>query len=95
MEKLDIQVCVCTECVMDGAIDIIESIERLVEMKSEMEEEYYTDMEIIITPVKCLGEAKHGAHSPKVSINGLVFENTDSQTIMAEIISIMKKDVIV
>ena len=94
MEKLDIEVCVCTECIMDGAMDIIESIEQLKEMKEAMQEKYNTDMEINITPVKCLGEVKHGIHSPKVSINGQIFENTDSQTIMAEIIARMKREVI-
>lgn len=94
MEKLDIEVCVCTECVMDGSMDIIESIEHLKEMSGDYKEQYDTDMEVHITPIKCLGEGKHGAHSPKVSINGKVFENTDSQTIMAEIIATMKKEVI-
>jgi len=93
-QTMDIEICVCTECVMDGSMDIMQSIEELKEMSSELEEKYNTDIEIKITPVKCLGKNKHGIHSPKVSINKQVFENTDSQTIMAEIILLMKKEVI-
>lgn len=94
MKNLDIEICACTECVMDGAMDIIESIEHLKEMSGELQDHYNTNVEIYITPVKCLGEPKHGARSPKVSINGEVFESTDSQTIMAEVIAAMKKDVV-
>jgi NADH:ubiquinone oxidoreductase subunit E len=94
MDKLDIKVCVCTECVMDGSMDIMESIEQLKEMSGELKDQYDTDLEIDVTPIKCLGNEKHGVHSPKVSINDKIFENADSQTIMAEIIQTMKKEVI-
>ena len=93
-QKMDIEICVCTECVMNGSMDIMQSIEQLKEMSDELQEKYNTDIELNITPVKCLGERKHGIHSPKISINGQVFENTDSQTIMAEIIALMKKEII-
>jgi NADH:ubiquinone oxidoreductase subunit E len=93
MKNLNIEVCVCTECVMNGSMDIMESIEHLTEMTAELDG-YNNDVEIIVTPVKCLGQAKHGIHSPKVSINGEIFESTNSETIMAEVISAIKKDVI-
>ena len=92
IQKMDIEICVCTECVMNGSMDIMQSIEQLKEMSEELEDKYNTDIELNTTPVKCLGKSKHGIHSPKVSINEKVFENTDSQTIMAEIIALMKKE---
>ncbi len=94
MNKLDIEICVCTECVMNGAMDIIESIEELKGMSLELEDEYNTDIEITITPVKFMGETRHSAYSPKVSINGRIFENASSQSIMAEIVAAMKKEVV-
>lgn len=93
MKKLNIEICVCTECIMNGAMDIMESIERLKEMSGELKEQYNTDIEINITPIKCLGDGRHGNFSPKVSINGKIFESTNSQSIMAEIIASMKKEV--
>ena len=29
MKRLDVKVCVCTQCVMNGAMEIVESIESL------------------------------------------------------------------
>ena len=37
MEDLKVAVCVCTECVMKGAMDIIESIESLNDVKDVLE----------------------------------------------------------
>jgi NADH:ubiquinone oxidoreductase subunit E len=92
MNKQVIKVCTCTECVMNGSMDIMESIENLKEMSGELSEKYETDTEIEVTPVKCLGDSKHGAYSPIVSINDELFKNTDNQTIMAEIVARMKKE---
>ncbi|MEQ8153724.1 MAG: NAD(P)H-dependent oxidoreductase subunit E [Clostridiaceae bacterium] len=94
MKNLNVEVCACTECVMNGSMDIMEAIEQLKETSHELKGQYHTDIEINITPVKCLGEEKHGISSPRVSINDSIFEKTNSETIMAEIISAMKMDVI-
>lgn len=94
MEDLVIEVCVCTECVMDGAMDIMESIDELKEIYGDLQEDYDTDIKINVIPVKCLGEAKHGDHSPRVSINGEILENANNQTVMAEIIKRMKRDMV-
>lgn len=91
MSLLNIEICVCTECVMNGAMDIMDSIEHLTSMSDYLEDQYDTDIEIVIHPVKSLGESKHGALSPKVAINGIIFENATSSTIMAEIMNKMKK----
>jgi len=88
---LFIEICVCTECVMNGAMDIMDSIERLKSMSDQLEDKYDTDIEITIHPVKSLGESKHGKLSPKVAINGKIFENANNSTIMAEIMNEMKK----
>jgi len=94
MNNLNIEICVGTKCVMNGAMDIMQSIENLKEISSELSEQYNSDIEINITTVKCLEGAKHHCSSPWVSINGEIFENTNSETIMAEIIDRMKWDVV-
>lgn len=94
MKNINIEICVGTKCVMNGAMDIMQSIESLKEISSELPEQYDANIEINISTVKCLEEAKHVCNSPRVSINGKIFENTNSQTIMAEIIDIMKRDVV-
>ncbi len=85
MKTLQIEICACAECVMNGAMDIMQSAEELLA-------ELPQGSEATVTPVKCLGESKHGVHAPRVSIDGVLFDSADSQTIMAEIISCFKKD---
>lgn len=82
MKKLVVEVCVCTECVMKGAMEIIESIESLKKLKVQLR----LNTQIEIEMSKCLGEAKHGASSPLVRIGGDLLERADSETVMARII---------
>lgn len=92
MKDLKIEICVCTECVMNGAMDIMDSAEQLLERTAKMRQEDGGKPQVTVSTVNCLGESKHGEHSPRVAINGTIFENADSQTVMAEIVSSMKKD---
>lgn len=87
MCNINIEICVCTECVMNGSMDIMEAVEQLKEVSGEYKENFNADAEINITPVKCIGKEKHGVSSPRISINGKVFEKADSETIMSEIIT--------
>ena len=89
MKKLVVEVCVCTECVMKGAMDIIESIESLKKLKVQLR--FNTQIQIVMS--KCLGEAKHGAFSPLVKINGELLERANSETVMAKIIGMAQKEV--
>lgn len=94
MDKLNIEICSCTECVMNGSMDIMEALEQLKETSGEFKENFNTDAEINITPVKCLGEEKHGASSPRVAINGQIFEKADSETIMSVVLEKLTKEVV-
>lgn len=89
MKKLIVEVCVCTECVMKGAMDIIESIESLKKLKVQLR--FNTQIQIVMN--KCLGEAKHGTASPLVKINGELLERANSETVMAKIIGMAQKEV--
>ncbi len=91
MKNLKIEICACTECVMNGAMDILDSVEQLLERTAPARREA-GGPEITVTTVKRLGESKHSGHAPQVAINGVVFENADSQTVMAEIVASMPKD---
>lgn len=86
MKRADVEVCVCTECIMNGSMDIIESIESLRKLRSEIK----FNTQINIETSKCIGEAKHGDKSPVVSINGKIFENATSENVMSYIISLRK-----
>ena len=86
MKKLTVTVCVCTECVMNGAIESIESLNKLkVQLR--------LNTQIDVQTSKCIGEPKHGDKSPMVEINGEYIENANAETVMAKIIALTSKDV--
>ena len=89
MRRADVEVCVCSECMLNGSMDIIESIESLSKLKSQLK----LNSQINVETSKCIGEAKHGEKSPVVSINGNIFEHATSENIMSYIISLSSKDV--
>ncbi len=89
MKRADVEVCVCTECMLNGSMDIIESIESLGKLKSQLK----LNTQIQVETSKCIGDAKHGDKSPVVSVNGKIFEKATSENIMSYIISLNSKGV--
>lgn len=89
IEDIKVEVCVCTECVMQGAMGLVESVESLKKLKGQLG----FDGTIQVEMKKCLGNKKHGERSLLASINGEIIENADSETVMEKVISMMKKDV--
>ncbi|WP_312642838.1 NAD(P)H-dependent oxidoreductase subunit E [Hydrogenoanaerobacterium sp.] len=89
MKKLIVEVCVCNECVMKGAMDIIESIESLKKLKVQLR--FNTQIQIEMN--KCLGETKHGLQSPLIKVNGELIEKADSETVMAKVIGLASQDI--
>jgi len=88
---LDVKICVCNECVMNGAIDIMESLEKMDEVAEEIKESFNVEIKLNLISDKCIGEPKHGSLSPRVSLEGKIIDNADSQTVMEEIIASMSK----
>ena len=82
MKDLTIEVCACSSCVMKGAMDIIDSIENLNDVKEFAEKEY----NIEIKPVNCIGTPNHGSASPVVRIGDQILENATAETVMAQIL---------
>ena len=89
---LDVKICVCNECVMNGAMDIMESLEKMHEVAEEIKESFDMEIKLNLISDKCIGESKHGNLSPRVSFEGKVIDNADSQTVMEEIIASMSKE---
>ncbi|WP_206459530.1 hypothetical protein [Anaerovorax sp. IOR16] len=89
VNDIKVEVCVCTECVMRGAMDLVESVESLKKLKRYLGFEGNINVETN----KCLGNKKDGHHSLVAAINGKIMENADSETVMEKVISMIKKDV--
>ena len=83
MKKVNVEVCVCTQCVLNGAMHIIESIESLKKLKVQLR----LNTQVNITTCTNLVEGTHPDISPVVRINGDLIENADSETVMERIIA--------
>ncbi len=88
MDSLQIEVCVCSSCVMKGAMDIIDSIESL----NDVRDITHLDCEITINPVSCIGLPNHGKVSPIVRIDDHIIENANMETVMAWIMDLTNKE---
>jgi NADH:ubiquinone oxidoreductase subunit E len=91
MDALRIEVCVCSACVMKGAMDIIDSIESLNEVRDIV----HLDRELIIETVGCLGLPNHGKESPIVRVGETVIKNANMETVMACITAYSGNEVMV
>ena len=85
VNEILIEVCSGSECVMMGAMDIIESIEGLGQLKRQL----HVKIPVQVVPTKCMGYCKQGSFSPVVRVNGEVITNATSETIMAKIMSLI------
>ena len=83
MKKMTVEVCVCAECVMNGAMDIIEAIEGLQELKTQLR----FNAQISVESVSCIGEPQHAGKGPYVRVNGDILEKANSETVMSRVIS--------
>lgn len=88
MKSIEVKVCVCTHCVMNGAMEIVESIESLQKLKSQLR--FHTNVKISAAESLCQKDG-HGSASPLVIINNEVIERATSEMIAAKIISMISK----
>lgn len=89
---LDVKICVCNECVLNGALEIMESLEKMDEVAEEIKESFDVEIKLNLISDSFIGDSKHGSLSPRVSLGGKIIDNADSQTVMEEIIASMSKE---
>lgn len=68
---------------MMGAMDIMESIEGLKNLKQQLR----LKAQIEVKPCKCMGDCKNGNLAPIVKINDEIITRATSEAVMAKIIS--------
>lgn len=81
MKKVNLEVCVCTECVMMGSMEIIDAIEGLKSLDTDL----YSDLEFDVTTSSTVCAPKVSGAAPVVKINGERMEKANSATVMAKI----------
>ena len=73
MKKIQVKVCVCTACVMNGSV---------------MEEGYTAEEHEVleIATDKCLGGLPHQEDAPVIAVDDKVFRKADAESVMAYIV---------
>ncbi len=88
MKRLEVKVCVCTQCVMNGAMDIVESVESLQKLKAQLR----FNAAIKVTADECLCHKEEGDCSPLVIVNGERIEKATSEMVMSKIIAFQRNE---
>ena len=88
MKRLEVKVCVCTQCVMNGAMEIVESIESLQELKNQLR----FDTSVDVNAGECLCDHAKGDFSPLVIVNGERIEKATSEMVMSRILAMSAKE---
>ncbi len=83
MKRLDVNVCVCTHCVMNGALEIAESVKSLQKLKNQLR----FDTTVRVNATENLCKTANADASPLVIVGGEVIEKATSDAVMAKIIS--------
>lgn len=85
MDKILVEVCVGTHCVMMGSMNIIDAVHSLEEFRRDMD----NPCEIEVRAVPCIDICKDGLSGhrdgPWVRVQGKLIEHAESETVMAAI----------
>lgn len=85
--KITVEICVCAKCVLNGSLQLIESVESLQALKSTLN---IVDDIAVTTSTLCEKEAS--LHEcPCVKINGQIVKGANPETIMSSIIDTCTK----
>lgn len=88
MKRIEVKVCMCAQCVMNGAMDIVEAVESLKQLKSQLR----LGATIRVTADECLCEKDERDVSPLVIVNGERLERATSEQVMSRVISLVSKN---
>ncbi|MCI8407255.1 MAG: hypothetical protein HFE43_09755 [Oscillospiraceae bacterium] len=84
MKRLEVRVCVCTQCVMNGAMDIVEAVESLQKLKNQLR--FNASVKVSANERICDKDADASV-SPLVIVNGERLEGATCDQVMSRIIS--------
>lgn len=89
MKRIEVKVCMCTHCIMNGAMDIVESVESLQKLKTQLR--FGASVKVNAKESLCEGEKK-GIVSPLVYINEERVEKATSEMVMSKVIALSAKE---
>lgn len=88
MKTILVEVCVCTQCVSQGAMHIIESVESLKKFKYQLRH----DTRVTVKAKILSDESHRHTHTaPMVMINGIAFQNATNEVVMEHIVNLVRR----
>ena len=86
MKTIDVKVCACTACVMNGSMSLANSIEGMKKVKGQLG----IEADIQVEMCKCIGEPGHNDIAPVASVDGVVINKAKSEIVMEKITELGK-----
>jgi NADH:ubiquinone oxidoreductase subunit E len=87
MKRIEVRVCVCAHCVNSGAMDIVESVESLQKLRSQLR----TGVSLKLNANESLCGRDQKEISPLVIVNEERIERATSDIVMSRIIAMIKE----
>lgn len=81
MANIIVEVCSGTHCVMLGAMNIIDAVQSLDEIRHGLDQ----CCEVEVRPVPCMDLCRDGSQGPFVRVDGLLIKGGESDSVMAAI----------
>ena len=85
--RVEVEICVCANCVLCGAMDLVEAVEVLGSLRGRLH--YRARVETKLSPH--LGQGSHRYGAPYAKVNGKMLENTVCENLMAAILEEAEK----
>lgn len=87
MKRLQVQICACNKCIMMGAMEIMENIESLKKLKTQLRLQTQIDVSM---DQKLCGELEDGA-APVVIVNGEIIERATPEIVMEKVVQLTQR----
>ena len=88
MKKIQVEICMCTSCIISGSPQVMESVEKLKELHRLMQGDFpFGKDEITIIPCKGLSAKPHREDSPVARVNGKLLTKTSGEKVMQAVLA--------
>jgi NADH:ubiquinone oxidoreductase subunit E len=84
MGTILVEVCVGTHCTMLGAMNIIDAVHSLDEIRQSLGDAC-EDCTVEVKAISCLNLCKNGENGPFVKVDGQLISQAESESVMAAI----------
>ena len=86
MKQLTVDICVCPQCVLGGAMSIMDSVDSLNQLEDQLQ-----GVELKVQTHKHLGEGSHSETAPVVRIGEEYLEKATDENVMSQVMTLVSE----